>query len=477
MDSRFDIVIIGSGLGSLECGLILSKEGYKVCILEQANILGGCLQSFSRKGSVIDTGIHYIGSMDEGKIMRQYFKYFGIYDDLSLQRLDDEFDIIYPGSDSTNSYSYMHGYENFKSYMISHFPGEKNGINIYCDKIKEIGDSINVSVHQSGKFTSGSMEYLSVSASEFIDQCVSDKTLRSVLAGTNVLYGGVKESSNLYHHAMINHSNIEGSYRFIGGTQKVADLFIGKIKENGGEVYNNAKVINIIADGDEVKYVQLADGRRVSGKGFISGIHPALTFNMLSHTPVIKKAYKTRLNYLPNTYGLFSVYMLMPPCEFNYINHNQYFFRNNNVWDSVISSSDKTRLYYFTTISVVIVFATSISIAIILIIVIKDKNKTMLIFVEISNEEINKVISYIKKITIRNIRYNAEDVIDSKGSHLDYWDILIAKYGSHLKEYNYSDNSKNDNENFKMSDFEKTTVEHYETERKITRRLLFNKIE
>lgn len=341
MDSRFDIVIIGSGLGSLECGLILSKEGYKVCILEQANILGGCLQSFSRKGSVIDTGIHYIGSMDEGKIMRQYFKYFGIYDDLSLQRLDDEFDIIYPGSDSTNSYSYMHGYENFKSYMISHFPGEKNGINIYCDKIKEIGDSINVSVHQSGKFTSGSMEYLSVSASEFIDQCVSDKTLRSVLAGTNVLYGGVKESSNLYHHAMINHSNIEGSYRFIGGTQKVADLFIGKIKENGGEVYNNAKVINIIADGDEVKYVQLADGRRVSGKGFISGIHPALTFNMLSHTPVIKKAYKTRLNYLPNTYGLFSVYMLMPPCEFNYINHNQYFFRNNNVWDSVISSSDK----------------------------------------------------------------------------------------------------------------------------------------
>ena len=66
MDSKFDIVIIGSGLGSLECGLILSKEGYKVFILEQANVLGGCLQSFNRTGSVIDTGILSIGIMFEG---------------------------------------------------------------------------------------------------------------------------------------------------------------------------------------------------------------------------------------------------------------------------------------------------------------------------------------------------------------------------------------------------------------------------
>ena len=94
MDSRYDVVIIGSGLGGLECGVMLSREGYYVCVLEQSNVYGGCLQSFSRRGRVIDTGIHYIGSMDDGQIMRQYLKYFGILDKLSIVKLDDDFDTM-----------------------------------------------------------------------------------------------------------------------------------------------------------------------------------------------------------------------------------------------------------------------------------------------------------------------------------------------------------------------------------------------
>ncbi|MEG0033920.1 MAG: NAD(P)-binding protein, partial [Mucinivorans sp.] len=99
MENRFDVVIIGSGLGGLECGVILSKEGYKVCIVEQSAVFGGCFQSFSRSGRSIDTGIHYMGSMGEGQIMRQYLKYFGIFDSLDIVKLDDEFDVINLGSE------------------------------------------------------------------------------------------------------------------------------------------------------------------------------------------------------------------------------------------------------------------------------------------------------------------------------------------------------------------------------------------
>ncbi len=47
---KYDILIIGSGLGGLTCGSILSKEGYKVCILEQNPIIGGCLQKQTSYG-------------------------------------------------------------------------------------------------------------------------------------------------------------------------------------------------------------------------------------------------------------------------------------------------------------------------------------------------------------------------------------------------------------------------------------------
>ena len=39
-------VIIGSGLGGLSCGLILSRNGYEETILEEDARIGGCLQCF-----------------------------------------------------------------------------------------------------------------------------------------------------------------------------------------------------------------------------------------------------------------------------------------------------------------------------------------------------------------------------------------------------------------------------------------------
>lgn len=336
MSNQFDVVIIGSGLGGLECGVMLSKEGYNVCVLEQSVVCGGCLQSFSRNGKMIDTGIHYIGSMDDGQIMRQYLKYFGIFDNLSIIRLDDDFDVMSFGK--TGTYSYRHGYDAFFSSLSTQFPSQKSGLLKYCERIRKIGSSINTDVHQSGKFSSGCIDNLSVSAETFINDCISDPTLRSILAGTNVLYGGVRNASNLYHHAMINHSNIEGSYRFVGGTQKVADLLVARIKSNGGTVLNKSKVIGINVEDADVKFAELASTERIYGKFFISDIHPSTTFKILSTTPVIKKAYRTRLSLLPNTYGLFSVYLLMKPNRFPYLNKNFYYYQSQNTWDTIFDA-------------------------------------------------------------------------------------------------------------------------------------------
>ena len=93
---KYDVIIIGGGIGGLTSGIILSKEGLSVCVLEQHSVIGGCLQSFKRHGRTLDTGMHYIGSMGEGEIMHQYFKYFGITDDLRLRKLsDDGFDYFH----------------------------------------------------------------------------------------------------------------------------------------------------------------------------------------------------------------------------------------------------------------------------------------------------------------------------------------------------------------------------------------------
>jgi phytoene dehydrogenase-like protein len=132
---KFDVLIIGSGLGGLQCAYILCKEGYNVCVLEKNRILGGCLQTFSRCGTVFDTGMHYIGGMNEGQILNRLFKYFDLNRRLKLKKLDeDSYDIIrYNGYD----YKMAMGYDRFTETMIE-VSGQRDAVRQYISKVKEI---------------------------------------------------------------------------------------------------------------------------------------------------------------------------------------------------------------------------------------------------------------------------------------------------------------------------------------------------
>ena len=63
---KYDIIIIGSGLGGLQCAYILAKQGRRVCVLEKELHPGGCMQSYRRKGIALDTGLHYVGGLAPG---------------------------------------------------------------------------------------------------------------------------------------------------------------------------------------------------------------------------------------------------------------------------------------------------------------------------------------------------------------------------------------------------------------------------
>ena len=53
------ITIIGGGLGGLTSGALLAQDGYKVTLLEQHNIVGGCATTFKRKGGfTCEVGLH-----------------------------------------------------------------------------------------------------------------------------------------------------------------------------------------------------------------------------------------------------------------------------------------------------------------------------------------------------------------------------------------------------------------------------------
>ena len=139
----YDAVIVGSGLGGLLCASILSKEGQKVCIVEKHSKAGGSLQTFKRDGRIFDTGVHYVGGLEEGQNLHTYFKYFGIMDDLKIRRMDENaFDKICFKNESCE-YPLAVGYDNFIDQLATHFPDEREGLIQYIEYIKKTVSSFH----------------------------------------------------------------------------------------------------------------------------------------------------------------------------------------------------------------------------------------------------------------------------------------------------------------------------------------------
>ena len=117
--NRGSCIIIGSGLGGLACGVILAKNGYDVTILEQAAQVGGCLQCFTRRGVKFETGMHFIGSVDDGQVLARMLNYLGIRDELALSSLDrDGYDVV---SLCGDQFKFPMGRERFIEQFSSYF--------------------------------------------------------------------------------------------------------------------------------------------------------------------------------------------------------------------------------------------------------------------------------------------------------------------------------------------------------------------
>jgi len=310
--SQYDVIVIGSGIGGVVTATQLAVKGIKVLVLESYVIPGGSAGFFEREGYHFDVGASMIfGFGDKGTTNLLTRALAAV--NQKIETIPDPVQIHYHLPNNLNLKVHR-DYDKFLQELYAYFPEEKKGIKGFYDECWQVFNCLNsmdlLSLEEIRYLTRvffqhplsclGLLKYLPVNVGDvarkhiknpdllkFIDmECYCWSVVPADL--TPMINAGMVFSDR--HYGGINYPK--------GGVSKIAETLVEGFIKAGGEIQYQARVTEILVQGNQAKGVKLADGKEYFAHRIVSNATRWDTFDKLidkHKTP--RKEVKWQKNY------------------------------------------------------------------------------------------------------------------------------------------------------------------------------------
>ncbi len=320
-DRPFDALIIGSGIGGLSMGIILSLLHFRVAVIEKNSLPGGLMRSYQRDGLDCPLGIHYFGSFGKGEALRRMCDYLGVTEGMAVERMGQDGPIDrYLFDDFT--FDLPEGLDAFADSLEQAFPDERQSIAKIMKNIR-----IMAEIQNSFAFLSPSPSSLDMDLFEplgtYLTKMHCSPKLRNVL-GVASRWMGMSESECpvLYHHLALV-SYLLSSWRLQGRGSALAEAFVSRFEALGGALMCGDPAEAILASGNMIQGIRLASGRVFAAPRIVAAIHPKNVLGMLSEG-VVTPRHARRIVRLEDTEGLFAAQVVVDAVTHPAQLHNVY---------------------------------------------------------------------------------------------------------------------------------------------------------
>jgi all-trans-retinol 13,14-reductase len=313
----FDYVILGAGLGGLSAAACLSKQGYRVAVLEKHYLSGGCCHTFDYGEYSFCADVHYIYQCGTGQTISQFLDY--IERDVPFNSLDpDCIDrVITPEAD----FKIPLGWENLRTRLLTTFPAESVAINRYCDEIKQIHQEMHNLGQEVRWFQQKWSDWLKLpkywhlfskrnwTLQDLYNHVGLSPKLQAILAGQSGDYALPPNEIALITHTSLVWDYSEGAYYPKHHFKNFVNTIAEAITDNGGVIKHSTPVEHIQVNNHAVQSV-IADGKTYcASKAYISDLDPKLTVELMHDFAALSPKERQRLTNYQYSASAFNIYL------------------------------------------------------------------------------------------------------------------------------------------------------------------------
>ncbi|MBF2005482.1 MAG: NAD(P)/FAD-dependent oxidoreductase [Chlorogloeopsis fritschii C42_A2020_084] len=313
----FDYVILGAGLGGLAAAACLTRQGYRVAVLEKHYLPGGCCHTFDYGDYRFCADVHYISQCGSGETIGQFLNY--IERNVPFNSLDpDCIDrIVTPEVD----FRIPLGWEVLRDRLLATFPDEAEAINLYCDEIKLLHQQIHDLVREVRWYDQKWSDWLKLpkywhlflrrnwTLQDLYDHVGLSPKLQALLAGQSGDYALPPNEIALLTHTSLVWDYSEGAYYPRHHFKHFVDTIVEAITAGGGVVQFSTPVEHIEVRDRTVQFVTALGTSYAAKKAYISDLDPKLTVQLMHDTNALSAKERDRLTSYEYSASAFNIYL------------------------------------------------------------------------------------------------------------------------------------------------------------------------
>jgi len=288
-DSNFDSIVIGGGHNGLVCAAYLAKAGQKVLVVEARAEVGGTAASEKFAGVTVN-----ICNCDH-----LTFRTSGVIEDLGLESfglkyLDVEPTQISTSWDDRRIWPQFHDLNKTLEVIRLMFKDEVDGYEQYVRDATPVVKMILAAASEPptrpsligkvlksrGKGVSTMLNWSKLSSAEVLRKYFKSELLIAPALVTGPTVWGVSPFTPTTGLGALTYAmrHVVKVGRPIGGSGMVPLTLRRSIESNSGLVMTDARVAQILCEGDSVRGVSLVDGTEILAKTVVSACNPHDTF-------------------------------------------------------------------------------------------------------------------------------------------------------------------------------------------------------